>query len=263
MTVKSAARVLDLVEWLAERTSPVGLAEACHGLALPKSSILLLFRTLVESGYVLREADGRYRLIRLPGEASSDNKAWGTLLRLASPILAAAVDEAGESGFIAVLSANHRLHYLNKILPASREVRYDRDISFDRTPHYVASGIAILAAQPEAVLAAYLDTLKGDPDEIASARSAIAKARRDGIAVNLKGRIDSTTGVAAAVLDASGVGIAAINLAGPIERMKSSLPAVIRTTCDAAERISQQIIRRSRAGKTTEAPQGSSTSVTP
>ncbi len=67
MSGRGAERILDLIEWLASRSEAVSLAEVVQALALPKSSTLLLLRTLVEARYVTRQTDGRYLLIRLPG----------------------------------------------------------------------------------------------------------------------------------------------------------------------------------------------------
>ena len=64
-SVRSAARVLQLVEWLATRSEQASLAEASAALDLPKSSVRLLLTTLVEGGYATREVEGGY-LLRPP-----------------------------------------------------------------------------------------------------------------------------------------------------------------------------------------------------
>jgi DNA-binding IclR family transcriptional regulator len=249
MAAPSAVRILELIEWLATQSAPVALAQTCQALGLPKSSTLLLFDALLEGGYAERGGDGRYRLVRLPGEPTGERRAWGTLLRIAESYLRRAVAEAQESGFVAVLTDGMRVRYLNKMLP-DREIRYDRDITNDRTAHHVASGLAILSALPEAQLERYLSTLDGTatgadhPDQV---RARIAKVKVDGFAVNLKGRVDGASGVAAPILDADRRAIGAINLSGPTDRVVNNVDAVARVAKRTAAQVSEEMARRTAA----------------
>ena len=243
MSVRSALRVLDLLEWWAGRHGDCGLAEISAALDLPKSSTLLLLRTLVERGYLLREPTGRYRLLRLPGEATEGDPAWGNVLRLATPLLSKAVATVGESGFVAVPTDRMQVRYLCKLLPPSREMKYDRDISVDRTAHHVASGLALLSALPDAELDRYLAALPPGPDRADGVRAAVELARRDGVATNLRGRIEGAAGVAAPVL-AGNRPLAAINLAGPADRVRANLPALQDAVRDVARQLGRDLARR-------------------
>ncbi|MFX5634117.1 helix-turn-helix domain-containing protein, partial [Acinetobacter baumannii] len=60
--VRSDARVLDVLEYLAGQATGASLSEACEALRLPKSSTLMLLRTLLVRGYVTRDAGDRYHL---------------------------------------------------------------------------------------------------------------------------------------------------------------------------------------------------------
>ena len=60
--VKSAARVLDILELLARSDEPMALKDLVSVLALPKSSAHALLRTLQSRGYVERDAADRYAL---------------------------------------------------------------------------------------------------------------------------------------------------------------------------------------------------------
>lgn len=249
MAAPSAVRILDLIEWLATQSAPAALAQTCQALDLPKSSALLLLKALVDGGYAERGEDGRYRLVRLPGEPSTTRPAWGSLLRIAEPFLRRAVAEAQESGFIAVLTDENRVHYLTKILP-NREICYDRDMSNDRTAHHVASGLAILSALPEAELERYLTTLDSSeigqdhPDQI---RARLAKARIDGFAINLKGRVEGASGVAAPILDATNRPIGAVNLSGPTDRIINNIDATAQVAKKTAIQVSRELARRAEA----------------
>lgn len=246
MAAPSAVRVLDLIEWLATQSAPAGLTQASQALGLPKSSTLLLFKALVSGRYVERDDDGRYRLVRLPGEPSDGHRTWGTILRIAEPYLRKAVAEGKETGFIAVLTDERRIRYLNKILP-DRELHYDRDISADRMAHDVASGLAILSALPERELEDYLAaefTGLAGADLLENIRARLAEVRAEGIAVNLKGRVDGASGVAAPILDADGRPIAAVNLSGPSERVINNVGKLGQEAKKAADKISRELIRR-------------------
>src|SRR5262249_28716311 len=61
-SVKSAARVLDILELLFRSEEPMALKDLVAILALPKSSAHALMQTLQSRGYVERDAADRYML---------------------------------------------------------------------------------------------------------------------------------------------------------------------------------------------------------
>ncbi|MCR4265394.1 IclR family transcriptional regulator [Nitratireductor sp. ZSWI3] len=238
MSGRGAERILLLVEWLAGRRAPVTFSDVVAALDLPKSSALGLLRTLVDLGYVRRESDGRYRLLRLPGEPTDDSGAWGTLARLTEGVLREAVREAGESGFIAVLDEQTRVRYISKILP-DREIRYDRDITVARKAYQVTSGLVLLTGFGAAELRSYAEAAAGEagvPDLAASIIEKVEAARAEGHAVNLRGVVEGAAGIAAPVFDADGRLRAALNIAGPADRMAGNVDRVTAITCESAER---------------------------
>ncbi|MFZ9449692.1 MAG: helix-turn-helix domain-containing protein, partial [Alphaproteobacteria bacterium] len=60
--VKSAARVLEILEFLTRGDAPATLADVVAELGLPKSSAHALMRTLMLRGYVERDEAERYAL---------------------------------------------------------------------------------------------------------------------------------------------------------------------------------------------------------
>lgn len=220
-SVKSAFRVLDILELLAER--PVALSHAQIGAALdiPKSSLTGLLRTMVARGYAEAE-DGGYRLgprvAALVAEASLRHGAADA----ARPIIARLSAEVGESaGFsvpegdgsrlIAATNARHPLVFVfsvGTILPLFA----------------TSSGKAILAHLPEDDLAAYLARESWQPltphtvRDAATLRAQLAQARRDGIAYSHEERHPGIVGIAAAVLDEKRRPLGAVNVAMPTAR---------------------------------------------
>lgn len=240
----SAGRVLDLLEEMVQRSVPVSLAEIHRAMNLPKSSTLMLLRTLESRGYVDRVQTGAYRVIRLPGENSRLQPAWTTLVRIATPWLTEAVSTTQESGFLAVFSDDAHIRYLNKILPASRELKYDRNIQIDRCAHQVSSGLALLAAACAKRVERYLSQLPPTleaADQAKTVRAAIEHARLSDVVVTLSDAVEGAAGVASVVRDRNGRALAAINLAGPVDRVATSLPALSRATRVAVDGIEQSL----------------------
>ncbi|MES1924654.1 IclR family transcriptional regulator C-terminal domain-containing protein [Salinisphaera sp. T31B1] len=241
MSGRGAERILSLIEWMAEQPSSVAFMDAVRQLDLPKSSALSLFRLLTEQGYARRGTDGRYVLLRLPGEASAERRRWGVLKRQAQAPLQAAVDTLGESGFIAVLEDDLNVRYLLKLLPA-REIRYDRDITIERRPHRVSSGLILLGGLSDDDIAAYAaqEAQAGRLDEPTKALiKRIHTAREAGIQSNPRGVVEGAAGVAAPITDGQGRIVAALNVAGPADRLAEDIGRVERVVREAASAVSQ------------------------
>ncbi|WP_188409944.1 IclR family transcriptional regulator [Agaricicola taiwanensis] len=245
MSGRGSERILDLLEWLAERSNAAGLADSAQALSIPKSSALLLLRILVERGYVRRLPDGRYLLVRLPGERIGGQGTWTTLLRLAEPLLHNAVERSGESVFIAVLEGD-RIRYLNKLLP-DVEIRYDRDIGPARWVHQVSSGIVLLSCLAEEEAARRLDNLGLAGSERRQVEALIAQARRDGFYFNAEGVVEGAAGIAAPIVDGMGRTVAALNISGPQQRIRSKIADVTGVILDVASGISAELAKRSRS----------------
>lgn len=244
MSGRGAERILDAVEWFATNTASVSFTDFVKALDVPKSSGLLLLQLLVKRNYVERQPDNRYRLVRLPGESVEGGATWGTILRLADRHLHEAVAAVGESGFVAVLE-DGRIRYLNKILP-QREIRYDRDIVPTRPPHQVASGQVFLADFEPAALEQYCLEVGLTGSEKSSFEALLEVIRRDGVAVNVNGVVEGASGAAAAVRDAKGRVIAAINISGPRERFVANLDAVKTAVVRVGRAVTAEVAHRTR-----------------
>ena len=222
MSGRGAERILLLIEWIAPRDAPFTFTEVVEALALPKSSALASLRLLVDQGYLSQGTNRRYELIRLPGQPDAGGAGQGTLRRIARAILQDMVAEAGESGFLAVLGEGQTVRYLIKLLP-SREIRYDRDVDVPRRPHQVSAGIALLTGF-------FFATALGV--------GKVAAARASGAHVNPRGIVEGAAGISAPVRDAQGRVIAALNIAGPADRLAEHfdhVTAIVRRGAAALE----------------------------
>lgn len=247
MSGRGTERLLDILEWLAMQPASVSFTDVVNSLGLPKSSTLELLRLLVQRSYVDRLSDGRYRLMRLPGEVSEGHEAWGTLLKIAEPVLREAIGQTEETGFVAVMDG-FEVRYLNKLLP-NREIRYDRDITRLRTPHDVASGIVLLSEVDDAVLEDYCAKHALSDDQHSQVTSKTDKARQDGYSVNLQGLVEGAGGVSAPIRNRDGQIVAAINIAGPKDRIVSEIDRIVDAVVSAAHAVSEELARCSPKSK--------------
>lgn len=244
MSGRGAERILDAIEWFATTIEPVSYTDFVQALDVPKSSAVLLLRLLVDRGYIQRLSDNRYELVRLPGEGAEGGASWGTILRLADRHLKEAVATVEESGFVAVLD-NNRIRYLNKILP-KREIRYDRDIGPSRLPHQVASGLIVLAHFSPEELEHYFHDVQVPADQQPALREALEKARIDGFYVNNNGIVEGAAGAAAAIKDAQGKVVAAINISGPRDRFIQDIDRIQEAVIGVATAVSMDLAHRTR-----------------
>lgn len=244
MSGRGVERVLDMIEWFAASPEGASLSEIAAALAMPKSSALLMLQSLAERGYIHRLGSGEYQLIRLPGEISADGPNYGALIALVSPYLLNAVQETGESGFIAVLEGPS-IRYLNKVLP-KREILYDRDIVPTRPAHNVASGVVLLASGSDADVEAYAEASSLSEDEQSKLQEAIASARASGFYVNEMGVVEGAAGAAAPIIAANGKAIAAFNISGPQGRFIQNSDRISHVVRETAVAITEELARRSR-----------------
>lgn len=154
--VKSAERVLGLLEQLARAVHPLTVQELQHVLAIPRSSLHALLGTMVHTGWAVHR-DGRYALgpvARLLGSTQLDDV---DLVEVAGDILARLRDELQETVHLATLDGHEVLYLASRFSPHALGVRFQPG---RRLPAQItALGKAMLAACPGELVPAHL------PDE--------------------------------------------------------------------------------------------------
>lgn len=243
MSGRGADRILEVIEWMAAELRPVSFSEVVNALSFPKSSTLDLLRILTEAGYVERLNDGRYEVLRLPGEPTSEHNAWGTLLRHANGPLKEAVEITGESGFVAVLGDEMGVRYIAKFLP-HREILYDRDVTVARRPHLVSSGVVLLGSLSAESLASYVKAERkaGRYDGTYESLSEKVRAAIEaGIQITQVGVVEGAGGMAAPIYGRDGAIIAALNIAGPAHRLADAADQIKPVLLTASDTISRSL----------------------
>ena len=231
VAVKSADRVLDLLELIAARAKPLSHTEIAHALGIPKSSLTQLLRNLTGRRY-LRFAPGPntyelgpsvFALLRQRNEDVD-------LVAAAGPILERLTAATHESSALSLF----RKDYVERVCG----VDSPQALTYRMTPGtrfllYSSSiGKAVLAALPERERERYLARVKLVPKTdatvrtIAELRRHLARAAREGVASSHGEHMPGVSAIAIALRRPDGTPIGAINVAIPRIRYAASLKAL-------------------------------------
>lgn len=244
--VKSAMRVLDMLELFSAETKVLGVTEVARRLGIPKSSAQALLLTLVRRGYLVRQGAGYV----LPTEFRSG---WVGGLRarlhtIAAPILVSMADESQESAFIGVLTGQGLVQYLAKAV-SPKEVRYDASLSHLRPIHCTSMGLAIMSHASEEDLDRWLvpDRLtkvtahtQTDSEVI---RQWLPVIRQQGYAEVKDANVEGASGVSAPIFGPDGRVVAALNLGAPSWRYDGIRQQLIGIVCREAENITRALVQ--------------------
>lgn len=240
--VKSADRVLDLLELLSATPTPVRLIDIVNRLGIPKSSAFALLGTVVRRGYVEDRPDG-YCLA-----AQFRNSGWvggerARLITQARPSMRALAQLCDESVFLGVMTSARQIEYIDKAL-TQNPLRYDADLAKIREAYATTIGHVLLAGLPPHELDEYLSayplvalTEKTSVDRKAL-RIAIATAAEQGYAQLTDSHLVGVSGVAAPVRDASGRTVAGLCAFGPSARVLPKMEQLTEQLVDSARQIS-------------------------
>jgi DNA-binding IclR family transcriptional regulator len=217
--VQSVDRAFAVLEAVA--AAPAGVTAIAERVALPKSTVARMLRTLEELGAVERLDGPRWRVgprvAGLAGAATPER----SLAAIARPHLARLVAECSEDAGLA-LPDGYEVHYVDHI-ESDNPVQV-RDWTGTRAPlHTVPSGIVLLAEWPDDAVDAYvargLQALT--PQTVtdgAVLRRRLAEARRAGSAWGREEFAQGISSVAAPVRDHRGKAVAALHVHGPAYR---------------------------------------------
>jgi len=228
--VKSATRVLDLLELLATHPAALRIKDIAAELDIPQSSASMLVATVEHRGYLERDAD-RYRITRELSESGWVAGKRGVMLRAARPHMQKLTEITGESCFLGVLTRTHMLQCVEKVVSQS-SLRYDADLRAPRAAYATTNGLALLAALPADEFERFLGNVNLDaitPHTITSKpklRAEIEKVRREGFSELRDTHVVGAWGLARAIHDATGVAVASLCVIAPSDRFKQKAKLV-------------------------------------
>jgi DNA-binding IclR family transcriptional regulator len=248
--VKSATRVLDLMEYLARWGEACTHAEIADALAIPKSSLTQLLRTLVRRGYLTYDAaDKSYSLGSSIATLARQQGETRDVVELVHPALERIADETRESAAVNLLRGERS--EVAACVMSPQRLFYQMKVG-DTAPLYATSGgKAILANLPEEMREEYLTRVRLQPitpntmTDIDVLRENLAEARARGYATVDEEFTPGIAGLARPILSDAGFALASINVAIPVVRLDDVLrQSCINALAEAVTAVQKQLRQR-------------------
>jgi IclR family transcriptional regulator, acetate operon repressor len=223
-SVKSAQRVLDILEFFASARRPVNLSSIAEALEMPKSSCLALLSTLESNGYLYQLTIGYYPTRKWLDAATVIANNDPLLARIFS-LLEQLRDDTGETVILA-RCAGQQIMYA-EVIESRSTVRYSAEVGQFKPIHGTASGKALLATLPvpqRKELISRLDLLPLTPRTIVDAELLMADVLagiKRGWHMTVGENEPDVTALACTAKVARGVFIVVV--AGPIHRLERKL----------------------------------------
>src|SRR5581483_5292195 len=223
----------------------LGISDVARRLALPKSAVHRVMRTLANGRFVEQTPSRRYRLGLKILELGNLCRLRLDLVRRAQPTLESLSNRAGANAHLAKLDGVEVFDLLRVEHPAP--MRITRNPMLRRPAHCTALGKAILAfesaARVDEILASGLPRLTRktitNPDRF---RDELARVRRRGYAIDNEEFYAGTRCVAAPVFDDGGRVVAAMSVSCLITHLtEDRLPDFAALVMDAAQHLSAQL----------------------
>ncbi|WP_432562000.1 IclR family transcriptional regulator [Kineococcus sp. SYSU DK003] len=217
--VKSAERVMAVLDLLGNRASPMTALEIAAALELPKSTTHHLLNVMQERRYVAYWPD--LRVWSLGTSALEIGAAYlrtGHLQHAGQRHLAALTARTGQTSHLAVLQGTDVL-YLDKREPRGSGIRLVTDVGTRLPAHLTAVGRSILALLPDAELRAVFTEYEWPRrtdvqiSSLEALREVLAQVREAGHAVEVGSTTSGIECVAAPVVGPDGRAVAAIGIA--------------------------------------------------
>ena len=216
--VKSAARMLDLLEYLAGCAEPVKLKDIVATLGFPKSSAHALAQTLVSRGYAIQDSAERYVLVHASRHRS----------------------------VLAVRNTRGEAKRLAKCV-SRQAIRFDVDLDGQSDSYCTATGRLLLAHWDDALTDAYLARVPlvartpktpTDPDAI---RALFDRILEEDISICDEEHVLGSTGLATPIRARDGSVVAALNLGVVTMRYHQRSDELIAMLKDAGRLISMRL----------------------
>ncbi|MEN9631293.1 MAG: hypothetical protein RJA10_4521 [Pseudomonadota bacterium] len=234
--VKSAQRVLDLLEFFADERRPAAVGVIAQSLGWPQSSTSVLLKGLAETGYF--DHDGRTGLY-VPNVRIALATAWlqehqyseHNLLRLMETVL----ERTGHTVMIG-RRRGIQVRYVH-VLQATREGRFLAKTGSLRPLFRSAAGKVLLTTLPEreaAMLLRKANALEPDPAhrvEFAAFRADLQKVRRAGYAMSMGTSMPGAAALAVLIPVGDGREPMSLSVGGPLAEVRAErddLLAVLR-----------------------------------
>jgi DNA-binding IclR family transcriptional regulator len=238
--VEAVAKALDIVEAF-NNSEELPLSEISKRVGLNKSRTFRLLSTLLERGYVARNADGsRYRLgVELLQRASNVNR---DLRQIARDYMVELQQRLNETINLSVLDDEGHVLYLD-IAESSRPFRMTASVGCRIPCHVTSMGKAMIAfmrvddsKSPYHAFAAKLS-----PRPSRALYRELALIRERGYAIDREGNEAGVGCIGAPIFDAMGRPVAGMSVAGPLRRIIAHKKRIAELLVHACQRLSRDL----------------------
>ncbi len=243
---RAIARVLKVIEALADRARPMSLAALSETLDVPKTSLFAILKGLAQVGYVVFES-GAYVLGPQARRLAESIHGGRSLADLARPILEGLARVSGETVILGTLSEDRRHVVYALVVESDSWLRFSVETGVRRPLSSAASGHAILSYLPAGEREQYLASgpFQRFTNKTVTTRTAlgkvIAKVRAEGCAMTVDGTVTAATGIAAPYFDRRGAVVGAVLIAAPTSRVVERHAEIKKLAGQGAEAISRLI----------------------
>jgi DNA-binding IclR family transcriptional regulator len=238
--VKSARRILEILEFLAQRREGLAVSDVCRHLDFPQSSTSALLKSLVALGYLDYSPEQRryfptVRVAFLGYWLYADLFSGGGPLKIAERLHAL----TQETISIGVRSDIHVVYL--RILQSTKSLQYFLDPRIPRPLYHSAVGRALMMSIPDQEAATIIKRINKSPQvspiNISSRRlmEELKIARRRGYVFLESSWISGAASIAMPIPTPPGFPMLAVAIGGPIRRLQTNrkeLVAILRKTLD-------------------------------
>lgn len=246
MSDKSTIQVIDrmasLLDALARYPGPTSLKILAAETGLHSSTAFRILNSMVDNGFVERDAGGKYQLGRKLARLGSRVHARADLRQIAQPVMARLRDELGETVNLTIREGDEVV-YIEKANP--NRMMHVQQLIGSRAPlHVTAVGKLMLAMGGDEECQGYAlrtnlpsytrNTINNLPALLKQA----AQLREQGYAFDDEEAEIGVGCIGALIYDASGSIVAGLSISAPIERRKNEWA---NTLAHAARQISEAL----------------------
>jgi DNA-binding IclR family transcriptional regulator len=235
------------MEELADASGPMAVTELAQRLRLAPSTTHRILATLAAAGVAIRvPSQRRYRagpgLARLARRSLQDN---ARLVEAARPVLQRLSAESGETSQLTVLDGSDTVAIDH--VDSTHPVIVHHPAGSRVPAHATAVGQAILAHLPEVAARIARDGLVAFSDRTITDRASflaeLETIRERGYAINVGQLHPETAGVAAPIVEHSGVVLGSIGISGPVARfgLADRLAAMAELTAAGASEVQARL----------------------
>lgn len=244
--LSSVAAAIALLKCFSETEVEIGVSKLARMLGVAKSTVHRLATTLVSEGMLEQNSEnGKYRLGIALFSLGALVRRRMNLSSEARQDLFALRNITQETVHLAILDQSDIMYVYN--LESTQAIRVNSDIGVHKPAFCTANGRAILAFQPEdrieAVIAGGL-TARAPKTNTRPAhfRKVLAQVRKVGYAIEDEESEMGMRAVAAPVRDSSGLVVASVGIAGPVQRLSDEVvsqfaPIVVETAASISRRL--------------------------